>query len=95
VVSRGQELEYSVDTQTLNFSHGNVVSLWVKVRKGRYKNYEQQTIYEIDCSGQKIKAASSISYDSLGNVRNISTGQEWQNIAPETVGEVLFSGMCR
>jgi hypothetical protein len=28
VISRGQDPEYSVDTQTLNLSHGNVVSLW-------------------------------------------------------------------
>ena len=94
VISKGQDPEYSVDTQTLNFSHGNVVSLWVKVRKSRSQNY-QQTNYEIDCSGRKIKAASSINYDSLGNARNSSTDQEWRNIAPETIGEILYSGMCR
>jgi len=93
VISRGQDPEYSVDTQTLNLSHGNVVSLWVKVRKGRSQNY-QQTNYEIDCSGRKIKATSSINYDSLGNARNLSTDQEWQYIAPETNGEILYSGMC-
>ena len=94
VISKGQDPEYSVDTQTLNFSHGNVVSLWVKVRKSRSQNY-RQTNYEIDCSGRKIKAASSINYDSLGNARNSSTDQEWRNIAPETIGEILYSGMCR
>jgi tetratricopeptide (TPR) repeat protein len=93
-ISRGQGPEYFVDTQTLNFSPGNVVSLWVKVRKGKSQNY-QQTNYEIDCSDRKIKAVSSMNYDSLGNARDLSTDREWQNIAPETIGEILYSGMCR
>src|SRR5258708_8114733 len=50
VIFRGQDdREYSVDTQTLNFSHANVVSLWVRVLNGRSQNYQHPN-YEINCA---------------------------------------------
>lgn len=93
VLSKGVSQEYSIDAQTLDFSRGTIVSLWVKSQGTRSKNYEQ-TNYEIDCSGQKIKAASYIRYDSQGNALRSGSEKDWQNIAPDTLGELLYRGMC-
>jgi tetratricopeptide (TPR) repeat protein len=93
VLSKGVSQEYSIDAQTLDFSRGTIVSLWVKSQGARSKNYEQ-TNYEIDCSGPKIKAASYIRYDSQGNALRSGSEKDWQNIAPETLGELLYWGMC-
>jgi tetratricopeptide (TPR) repeat protein len=93
VFSRGVSEEISIDAQTLDFSQGTIVSLWIKSQRARSKDYEQ-TNYEIDCSGQKIKAASYIRYDSQGNALRSGSEKDWQSIAPETLGELLYRGMC-
>src|SRR5205823_6184238 len=86
--------EYSIDTRTLDLSPDNTVSLWVKVQGTKSENYDQAK-YEIDCSGQRIKAASYIRYDPRGNALRSRSENDWQNVVPDTVGEVLYSGMCR
>jgi tetratricopeptide (TPR) repeat protein len=93
VLTKGVNQEYSFDAQTLDLSHGTIVSLWVKSQGTRSKNYDQ-TNYEIDCSGQKIKAASYIRYNSQGHAVRSGSEKDWQNIAPETLGELLYRGMC-
>jgi len=85
--------QYLIDAQTLNFSQGNLVSLWLRVQNTKFENYNQSN-YQVDCSGRRIKTLSSVNYDSAGNVRNSFGTQEWENIAPETTGEYLFNGMC-
>jgi tetratricopeptide (TPR) repeat protein len=92
-LSKGVSENYFIDAQTLDFSRGTIVSLWVKSQGAKSKNYEQ-TNYEIDCSRQKIKAASYIRYDSQGNALRSGSEKDWQNVAPETLGELLYRGMC-
>lgn len=93
VLLKSPSQEYAIDAQTLDFSRGTIISLWVKSEATRSKNYEQ-TYYEIDCSGQKIKAASYIRYDSQGNALRSGSEKDWQSIAPDTLGELLYRGMC-
>jgi tetratricopeptide (TPR) repeat protein len=94
VISKTSAHEYAVDIQTLDFTQGNIVSLWVKVLNTNSKSYSQQN-YQIDCSGRKIKSVSATSYNSVGEVTYTNPTQDWQSIAPESIGEVLYKGMCK
>jgi tetratricopeptide (TPR) repeat protein len=94
VISKTADTEYSVDTQTLGFRQGNTVSLWVKIMNTKNNTYSQQE-YQLDCSGRKIKSISVTSYNSVGNVMHTSPGQEWETVVPESMGEVLYNGVCR
>lgn len=94
VISKTSDSEHAVDVQTLDFAQGNIVSLWVKALNPNTQNYSQLN-YQIDCSGRKIKSASATLYNSRGNVIYTSPAQDWQNIVPESIGEVLYKGMCK
>jgi hypothetical protein len=92
-ISKTPGTEYYIDAQTLNFSPDNV-SVWVKILNTSTQNYSQQN-YEIDCSGRKIKSVSATNYDAHGNLKYRSAAQDWQSVVPESIGEVLYNGMCR
>jgi hypothetical protein len=52
--------------------------------------------YEFNCKQRKMKTLKSIIYDSNGeSVSNLSKEGEWEDIAPETVGEVMMKVICR
>jgi tetratricopeptide (TPR) repeat protein len=93
-ISKSSNMEYFIDTQTLSFTNGKVVSLWVKAQKVKSANYNQSN-YQIDCGDRKIKSLSSANYDSSGSPKNSIGEQQWETIAPETLGEFLYNGMCR
>ncbi len=93
VLSTSSTMEYSIDTQTMDFSQGDLVSLWVKMMDTSTQGYYQQN-FQIDCSNRKLKSLSSTSYDSYGNVLGTFGEQGSQTIAPETFGETLYNGAC-
>ena len=92
-ISSNGVMEYSIDIQTLDFSKGNLVSLWFKSTDTNLKAYTEQN-YQIDCEGKKIKSLSSTTYDLSGNAGNSTGEQDWQSVVPESVGEILYNGMC-
>lgn len=93
VISKASDTEYSVDIQTLDFSQGNIVSLWVKSLNTNNQSYFQSN-FQINCSEKQIKSVSATNYNSVGNVVGTIPSQDWQSIVPETIGEVLYNGMC-
>ncbi len=92
-VSKTPDTEYFVDAQTMNFGVDNI-SLWVKILNTNTQGYSQQN-YQIDCAGRKIKSASATNYNSLGNVVFTTPAQDWQSIVPDSIGEMLYNGMCK
>ena len=92
VFSKVPGTEYYLDAQTLTFNPTDV-SLWIKVLDTKRQSYSQQK-YQIDCSARKIKLDSQTNYSSLGNVINTLPGQDWQSTIPDTIGELLYKGMC-
>jgi tetratricopeptide (TPR) repeat protein len=93
-IFKSPNIEYFIDTQTLNFTADKVVSLWVKAQKLKSVNYNQ-TNYQVDCAGRKIKSLSSANYDPSGSPRYSIGEKQWEPIAPETLGEFLYNGVCR
>jgi hypothetical protein len=94
LISKTSDTEYYVDAQTLDFSKGNIVSLWLKSLYTNTQSYDQQN-YQIDCSSRKIKSVSATSYNSLGSVTNTGGELDWQSINPDSIGEILYNGMCQ
>ncbi|HEV3245054.1 MAG TPA: tetratricopeptide repeat protein [Candidatus Paceibacterota bacterium] len=82
---------YSIDALTLDFSKADP-NLWLKSTYAD-GSYAVQN-YEFDCTNRQIKSLSATSYDTLGNVSNTTGEQDWQSIAPQTIGETLYDGMC-
>ena len=82
-----------LDTQTLDTSSSSAVSLWVKTINNNLSNYNEQN-YQIDCVGKRIKSLTSINYDAYGNSLNTIGQQDWQSVVPQSIGEILYNGIC-
>jgi tetratricopeptide (TPR) repeat protein len=93
-ISKTSDTEYLVDSQTLDFSQGNIVSLWAEILNTNDKSYFKSN-FQINCSEKKIKSLSATNYNSVGNITGNIPAQDWQSVIPETIGEVLYSGMCK
>ncbi len=85
--------EYDVDIQTLDFSQGNSVSLWIKIINTDDQSYSKSN-FELNCSEKKIKSASAINYGIDGAVIGSIPEQDWSHIVPETIGETIYNAMC-
>ncbi|MCX6789363.1 MAG: tetratricopeptide repeat protein [Candidatus Gribaldobacteria bacterium] len=93
-ISKTSDTEYLVDSQTIDFSQGNVVFLWAEILNTNDKSYSKSN-FQINCSEKKIKSLSATNYNSVGNITGNIPAQDWQSVIPETIGEVLYNGMCK
>jgi tetratricopeptide (TPR) repeat protein len=66
--------------------------LWIKILDAKGSEVE---LFALDCSSRRLSVTSSVKYDKndtlLGST-DIST--DWETIAPDTIGERLWSGAC-
>jgi len=57
------------------------------------------SLREFDCAKKKTKLISYINYDSKGkvlySVKMEEYEQSWEDVAPETIGELLFMRTCQ
>lgn len=83
---------YLLDAKSAEFPSDGPIRLWLKmVGKKETRTVE----YELDCKTRRMNVASTVAYDSGGNVLNssdVSTG--WQRIIPDTIGEQIYNGAC-
>ncbi|MDB5266628.1 MAG: Tetratricopeptide 1 repeat-containing protein [Parcubacteria group bacterium] len=93
MLSNNGAMEYRLDIETLDFSKGSLVDLWLKSTDTNLKTSVQQNL-EIDCAGRRVKPLSSTAYDISGNAGRSSGEQDWQNVIPESLGEILYKGAC-
>jgi len=94
VISKTSTAEYSIDAQTLNFAQGNLASLWLKSSRPHSSDYDEQN-FQLDFPGRKIKSLSWTLYSSTGSPLHSNGEQTWEPVVPESIGEVLYDGMCR
>jgi tetratricopeptide (TPR) repeat protein len=89
-----------------------IVKIWVKSisksasfykygKKFSYNNVKKMLLYEIDCTELKIRASSSVWYNTSGNViYNNDTGFDeydegsWKHVVPESIGEAIYKKVC-
>ena len=88
-----QNTEYYLDALTIS-PGSDSSSLWIKVLNTQTESYSVQP-YQIDCAGKRMKTGSVTHYDPSGNVTFMNPAQDWFNIVPESMGEVLYNGVCK
>ncbi len=63
-----------------------------------YRNGYQVTLYEYDCSENKLKLCRIVSYDSKGVVVESITIKEylreWTDVVPDSIGEMILTKAC-
>lgn len=87
------DVEYSIDIKTIDFSKPHVVTLWLKSVRTDSLRYIQ-TNYRIDCRIKSIKALSAERFDSDGRSLGPVPGRKLTTIAPDSIEEVLYHGAC-
>jgi tetratricopeptide (TPR) repeat protein len=83
---------YFLDVKSSNVSAKNSTRLWIKD-----VGPKQSVViaFEMNCSGRQINQMSSITYDLNDKVLNTSDYPSgWADVAPDTLGEQLWSGVC-
>jgi tetratricopeptide (TPR) repeat protein len=84
--------DYFLDAKSAEFPSDGPVRLWIKMVGKK----ETQTVqYELDCKARRINGASTVTYDSKGNVLSSSeVSSAWQRVIPDTIGEHIYNGAC-
>lgn len=85
---------YSVWSKWLN----NGTETWKKLEKESGKKiWYNKTLYVINCTKKEFAIKSSVAYDLKENVVNSYNLDylEWLSITPETVGEIMYTNVCR
>lgn len=84
-------------------NYGNTISVWFKTYKKTIKNKivtitKSMELYEINCSDKKFKLIKYANYNNTGKVlksRNLEDYEQyWDNIIPESLGELMFNKAC-
>ncbi|MBZ5500138.1 MAG: tetratricopeptide repeat protein [Acidobacteriia bacterium] len=88
------DTEFFVDTETLGVQGDKSTSVWLKEVSLKSGAYNQQN-YECDCAGRRLRSTAVMFYDARGNLLKSSGEQRWNPIAPDTIGEILYRGLCR
>ncbi|MBZ5491486.1 MAG: tetratricopeptide repeat protein [Acidobacteriia bacterium] len=86
-------VHYFIDLKTLDFGSGSIAALWLKAQHANSPNHTI-TNYQIDCGARKIRSVSATFYNPAGTGMNLANNAEWQSIVPESIGEILQSGIC-
>ena len=97
LVSKGNQ-ELYIDSETAEFDNQSLPKFWVKLvdtkptAKGAY-TVEQ---FSVDCRLKKIKIHSVLKYDSEGKVLDSNDNETgWESTVPDSLGELLYKGMCQ
>jgi tetratricopeptide (TPR) repeat protein len=88
--------EHYLDIKDVEYAQNNVIEFWTKeiVTESQNNIAFTKQHWSIRCSSKTIKLDSSIDYDPDGNVINTTNGGGWQQIVPDTFGEVLYKDWC-
>ena len=66
--------------------------LWIKIADSQGSEVD---LFVLDCSSRRLSVTSSVKYDKNNNLLGSSgISTDWETIAPDTIGERLFSGGC-
>lgn len=84
--------------------NGHIVSVWAKeLNPGNWHLINNKKIwyaivkYNADCDNRKLKIMSLTSYDTKGNLLenfDNSTYGNWDDVIPDTVGEIKYNYFC-
>jgi tetratricopeptide (TPR) repeat protein len=89
----GHGEKYYLDVKASEPLSDRFPRIWVK-RIGAKQS--EVTSFELDCSSRRLRVTTSIVYDAIGNtVGSSDVGEGWSYVAPDTLGEQLWNGVCQ
>ena len=84
-----------IDMKTFNDTRNDSIKFWVKEDHGPRDGPYSLFLYELNCGARRIRNSALARYDASGNPTARREGGTWQTIAPDTIGERLYDGICR
>jgi hypothetical protein len=102
LISETPYRKHYIDIRTADFSEKASNRFWVKMlitTQGRgLADKVQETVsqWEIDCGSKRLRVLEVTSYDAKGGVIETIENEHWNNtIVPESIGEIIYTGVCR
>ncbi|MDE3148192.1 MAG: hypothetical protein KGL37_01875, partial [Acidobacteriota bacterium] len=88
----GHDEKYYLDTKASE-PLVNPARVWVK-RVGAERS--EVIEFQLECSSHQLRATSNAVYDAKGSlIGGSDVPGFWTDIAPDTLGEQLWNGICR
>jgi len=74
-----------------------VLKTWIKEDHKNTEGNYALVLYEMKCRSNQLRVSTVIEYDKTGSVLETNNDQDenWQNVAPNTAGEVMMKTACR
>jgi len=74
-----------------------VLKTWIKEEHKNTDGDYALVLYEMKCRSDQLRVRTVIEYDKAGNLLETNNEQDenWQNVAPNTAGEVMMKTVCR
>ena len=74
-----------------------VLKTWIKEEHKNTDGDYALVLYEMKCRSDQLRVRTVIEYDKTGSVLETNNEQDenWQNVAPNTAGEVMMKTVCR
>jgi tetratricopeptide (TPR) repeat protein len=94
-VQTNPEITTLLDLKSADFRRTDAMRTWIKHQRGSEENGAHSVEqYEINCETRQSRTLSSADYNSKGDLIGSRQGSKWDSIIPDTLGEIVFNGMC-
>lgn len=96
ISSQGDSHVY-IDMKTFDDARRESAKLWIKQTSGSNDVAAPYSVqqFELNCTARQIHVVSLASYDAAGNFIGSREGGKWESVVPDTLGEMLFGGVCK
>ena len=96
-ISSQRDSHVLIDMKTFDDTRNESAKLWVKQVQGSNDAAGPYSVQqdEFNCGARQMRTQSVTDHDASGNVTRGLENDKWVSVVPDTLGEVLFSGICR
>lgn len=96
-ISSQRDSHVYIDMRTFDDARRESARLWIKQTTGSNDVAAPYSVqqFELNCASIQIHIVSLASYDAAGNFTGSREGGKWESVVPDTLGEMLFGGVCK
>jgi tetratricopeptide (TPR) repeat protein len=96
-IAPSQSEQVYIDLKTYDDAHPDSSKVWIKQVPGFGNAPGTYSLrqFELSCEKRRIRVISGADYDASGGPTSNYEGGNWQSVVPETLGEIIFDGVCR
>jgi hypothetical protein len=101
LIDAASDRKHYIDIRTADLSERTSNKLWVKMVSTTQGKQLAPTVQEavsewrVDCDSKRINIFSITQYDAKGNVVESLDAHGWLTPVPDSIGEVIYNGVCR